>query len=504
MLDTKTIENPLSLSQSLVAHSTAGYDTVRVLSNDTDFICKYYTDQIQLVINKLIPPPPQNLSGLAFVYTGTYSALQSGTGTPHSIVTNNLSFTGTISNFYDGSAGTLSAYIDSTLSGQHVITGSGDAGTYGSLVITNQADPYAGQSGKEDFWLELSAEVQPATALSLGYHSYYMVHSESGVSQTLNFWTDNPSTPTITGNSYTLPSADTLFISGVPSLKAGDPVTYAFTVNTAVGKHYNATELASLTSSYTTGLSIAPPVTPPAENAAVPYTSQIVTASTGVYSESIAFTITGYNSMGTAGIPLSQTVNARIDTVSNESTRRLSGSGQFPASGYALTFDPTQSLKTAYAEELQMIDGYYQLPYASYTSNVPTAGPDYSSGMGSLTRWCMPSFTSYNGISLSNVSSFTINIQNPQGTWSGTITSGLYIYATVNGVTGWLDCNAAYPGVGTPANNGDGAMDVSNSTVYSRRITFGPTPRTGTLYIRIGLPTGSNKKFTGITLTNVG
>jgi hypothetical protein len=55
--------------------------------------------------------------------------------------------------------------------------------------------------------------------------------------------------------------------------------------------------------------------------------------------------------------------------------------------------------------------------------------------MGALDRWVMPSFTSHNGISINNVSSFTITILNPSGTWSGTETTGVSIYAKVEGVT---------------------------------------------------------------------
>lgn len=504
MLDTKFIENPLGLKLDVTAYGKGQYDTVPVLVDPTEWVCKYYTDQMQAIIDKLIPTPPQNLLNLPFSYSGTYSALQAGTGTSHPIVTDSTTFSASIANFYDGSAGTLTAYIDSVSSGSRIITGSGDTGTYNSLIITSQTDPYAGQPGKENFWLQLSANVAPSPALALGNHTYQLGHSTSGLSQTLSFWVDNPGTATISAITYTLPVSNTIYISGVPSLATGESITLGFTVNNAVGKHYNVTKLASIVSSYTTDLNnIAPPVTPPAENASVVYTNQVITAEASKYAESIPFTITGYNSKGVAGTPLTLGVSARIDTVSVEPTRRLSGSGQYPTTGYPLTFDSVQSLKTTYTEELQMVNGYYQMPTVSYIFNLPTNGPDYSSGMGALTRWCMPAFTANNGISISNVSSFTINIQGPLGTWSGTETTGVSIYAKVEGVTGWIDCNKAYPAIGSPSVNGDGALDVSNSSVYIKRVTFGPTPRTGNLYIRIGLPVGSDKKFTGITLTSV-
>ena len=504
MLDTKIIENPLGLKLDVTAYAKGKYSSVPVLTDPEEWVCKYYTDQMQAIIDKLIPPPPPNLLNLPFIYTATYSALQAGTGTAHSIVTDNTVFPAHIDNFYDGSTGTLTGYIDTVASGSRVIVGSGDVGTYGSLVITDQSDPYASQPGKENFWLQLSARIAPSVALSLGNHIFQLGHSTTGLSQSLSFWVDNPGISTISGISSTLPGANTLFVSGVPSLATGENISFNFTVNGAVGKHYYATRLASLTSSYTSDLSnIAPPVTPPAENASVTYTAQTITVETVRYAETIPFTITGWNSKNQPGTPSISTVISRIDTVSSESTRRLSGSGQYPASGYGGAFTSATSLKTTYTEELQLLNGLYQLPATNYSSNLPTAGPDYSTGMGALDRWVMPSFTSHNGISINNVSSFTITILNPSGTWSGTETTGVSIYAKVEGVTGWIDCNKAYPAIGSPSANGDGALDVSNSSVYVKRVTFGPTPRTGTLYIRIGLPVGSNKKFSGITLTSV-
>jgi hypothetical protein len=39
------------------------------------------------------------------------------------------------------------------------------------------------------------------------------------------------------------------------------------------------------------------------------------------------------------------------------------------------------------------------------------------------------------------------------------------------------------------------------SSAASKQITFGSTARSGTIYVRIGLPAGSDKKFTGITIS---
>jgi len=72
-------------------------------------------------------------------------------------------------------------------------------------------------------------------------------------------------------------------------------------------------------------------------------------------------------------------------------------------------------------------------------------------------------------------------------------------------VTGWIDCNSPYPGVGTPGStvtrHKDPAMVAGSNetTATSKKITFGPVVYSGKLYIRIGLPAG-NKKFSTITV----
>jgi hypothetical protein len=74
----------------------------------------------------------------------------------------------------------------------------------------------------------------------------------------------------------------------------------------------------------------------------------------------------------------------------------------------------------------------------------------------------------------------------------------------VSGATptvGWVDGASAYDGISNPTNNGDAALDAGASSATSKRITFGSLPKTGTAYIRVGIPSGSNRTFTGLTIT---
>ena len=66
-------------------------------------------------------------------------------------------------------------------------------------------------------------------------------------------------------------------------------------------------------------------------------------------------------------------------------------------------------------------------------------------------------------------------------------------------ITGWIDGNTAYSGVGSPNTNGDAALVYSSSSGTVKTITFGTTPRTGDVYVRIGLNTSSGITISGIS-----
>lgn len=459
------------------------------------------TDETNLILAKLAPAKPPNLSTKTISLTTQYSAKESATNTLRSTVTDSLTpQISTVTSFYNGDSGTLSVEIDSSAAGSIVLTPASEAGTYGALVVTADVDYYAGQVGKEGFWRALSAYLLPTSSLSYGSHTYQMKHTETGNTNLLTIYVDDPTTVTITGESKDLSSVVTAYVSGVPTLAHGSPILFDFTINSAVGKFFNATKIADVSGSNVSTLNIAPDAGGYAEDAIIPINDATVTVNSSTYSESPSVSIRGYNSKSIGGTIKSVSLGSRIDTVSNETIRKVSGVGQYPATGYGGTFDSTQSLKTTYAEELQLLNGSYQRPASvNYSSNLPVPGPDYSSGMGTSDRWV----TFVHGSSLSNASAFTITIQGPSGSWSGTETSDIKIYAKVEGVTGWIDCNTAYPGVGSPVNDGDPALIFGSSTVYVKRVTFGSTPRSGTLYVRIGLPSGSDKKFTSISIGSI-
>jgi hypothetical protein len=484
------------------------YDQASEINTETDWVflsgqddtAQKALDEIDTTLNKLAPAKPAYLSAVTMSLSSYQADRSDVPTTTEDRCTDVLRPVGTCSNFFDGDNGVLTARVDTVDRGNRTLTTSSDVGTYGYLGITADVDPYLGQAGKEGFWKQLTANITPTADLSIGAHSYSMEHSITGNSQINNFYVDDPVTPSISNKSSVYNSGTTKKVSGVPTLDTGNTIRIQFRVSNAVKTHYHRTQVASITStgSVTNSPSIAPSSTPYSNGANIDVDTTVTVASSR-YTEGAAWTFYGYNSKGTSGSS-SQTSTIRVDTVSNElsgsAMRKTSGSGQYPSSGYGSTYDSTADLKTTNTEELQMLNGLYRWPTGNYTSNLPTAGPDYSSGMGSGTRW-----VTFNPGSVSNISAVTIAFSSASNFGSNAIVSGLSLYVKVEGATGWVDGNAAYPGVGNPVNDGDPAEVVGSSTATSHRVTFGSVTRSGQLYVRVGLPASSTKTFAYITAT---
>jgi hypothetical protein len=464
------------------------------------YSCSNAFDDINEVLLKLLPSKPYDLSMIPLQFNNTYSAREESSFTVHNPCTDDTTPRAYAVDFYDGNAGDLSCEIDTVDHGLITITTNDDTGlTDGYLTVTDDSDPYFGQSGKEGFWHQLSADIIPSTALTYARHVFAMNHSVSGTAQQ-EIWVDNPITATINNPSDTLPTACTRYISGVPSLEVADTIGFTSQLLHAVGKHYHINYVATINSPQTTSTNFDVSVAP-AENSIINIADDVDIIN-NVYSENVTLVVTPYNSKEACTATNHQT-GARVDTVSME-VRVRSGSGQFPAIGngnadFGDTYVSATSLKTVpYDTELQLLNGRFQRPTGNYTSNLPTNGPDYSTGMGTAMR-----YVTFHSISITNKSGLNLVFNNTAGLWSGVETSGIEIWVRVEGSTGWLNGNMSYPGVGSPSNDNDYAMVFASSTPTVKRITFGPTVRTGVVYIRVGIPSGSDKQFGNITVTEI-
>jgi len=340
--------------------------------------------------------------------------------------------------------------------------------------------------------------------------------------------------------------------SGVPSLSVGDYVSanYAIPNNGGlVSRFYNSTTITKFnlvatntvtTNDTTSGL----PLNGYPSAYQNPYRVTGITAAVAAN----MFTSTVFDTLFTIGLsnpfntvtsnsitgiyfglinPLASGKKLYIDTVSNEIIRVRSGDGQYPSFGagtydFGDTYTSTLSsysinLNGTYPEvcgELMLQNGIFRVPFGNWSSNYPVVGPNYTTlnnnggsaynDGSSYWRW-----VTFNTGSISNVASFIITINSSINLTSSGIspyvTTDFGIYVRVmNGstpVTGWLDLNKIYSS-GIPLSDGancyDNTYSLKSATV--RRVTLGPGANvSGTVYVRIGLPTTSPITFTGVT-----
>jgi hypothetical protein len=503
-------------------------------------------DLVNEILAKLAPPQPAALNTVAFTYKSPtpapFSAKDLTDVTRTGIFDNTTPNFGTPSSpnditglFNNGDSGTLTATIDGITVGTRTLTTADDTGTYGALKILADMDPWLGTAGKANFWKGLRATIAPVSALSFGAHTYQLAYGTT--TNTATVYVDNPAGGLVAGSSAVMsidsvtitasPPVTAHYLSGAPSIAGATSFTISpFNAINTVSQFYNATQVATVATS-TPGVSIIPKPATSHDNPAPGSWGQAVVSQTVVnmpasaYDENVTFTITPYSAQGTAGSATVIATGIRIDTLT-ETDRVFSGTAAslYPTIGATGTncgapFDSTQSLVAGdYVGELQKIGtpnlvGNYRWPAGNYS--IYSAGaPDYTSaagvtvaGQSGTWRWATFKFSSF----LSNASSFKVTLNNPSAGFNvdgNNQTANILLFAQVVGSsgTGWLNANAAYPGTGTPVNNGDAAMVAGNAftTANQKYVTFGPVARTGDLYIRVGIMAGSGLVFSGVSV----
>lgn len=475
----------------------------------------FAVDRINEILLLLAPTPPSTNWTTAFgntVPTLTSSTLTNtprmiGTTTPTSNIVTTQTPTFTISsNVGMGSAartkdGTfdfiLKDWDDNIIESATIDTNSVTK-TTGTLRWTI-GDPYTIQ-GQTGFWVGVTSFNAPTfttlTSIPRGItpQKIKFEHPTSQTKNSVTFYVDlathTPSVNTLTIG--TLPLM-TRYISGVPSLSGGEtiPIT-SFVINNVSTYFYSNTGAYNITGTgIVTSNSNPFDVIPSTLNENQTFSNKEATVvSTSFYTEALSIIITPKNRISGTGTAQTKTLNnstdgyLRIDTVSDETLRFTSGTGNFPSVG--VSYDNTQSgVNLSTNTELQLINGYYRWPQGNYTN---FGGPNYTgittgdNISGVEWRW---STFELNNVT-TPVNNITINF--PSGTPTtniGTNYSDIKMYVKI-GNSGWLDATLPQD-TQDPFIDGDGALTVAGSTITSRIVTFGTIARSGQVYVRIGV-----------------
>ena len=372
----------------------------------------------------------------------------------------------------------------------------------GYIRHSASSDPYTGVSGKSGFWTGITdfslGGSLPAITASSSTRLLELYHPGTDSPETLYYHIDSPLTVSITSITASVP-AMTNYVSGVPTLTTANTITaIGFSVSNVASYFYAATSVYQINAGLIAGSTGDPDSIPTSYGQTGSVSGKSGAVLTSQFSDtSFTFTVRGRNSIATYGSNTTFTSTAhRVDTVSSESTRKTSGTGSNPASGYGSAYDSSVSLVGANTEELQLRNGVYLYPTINYTS---VGGPDYSSASG--TRWA----TFNLGTFVSN-SAFTLNFISSSGISLSTGVSGLLVEVIIDGSSYWVDGDSAYAGVGNPGSVSDGVASVvvASSTATARRITFGSVTHSGSIIVRIGITTsGTGIQFGSVTATNI-
>ena len=471
-------------------------------------------DRFNEIFLLLAPTPPGNwnnaISSISFTNT-SYSprALTSGstvtnmyTSTTPTLTDSDSVSTG--SNARVETAGLTFSLIDQGATVE-TVTLSGTATTLkntGNIRHSASTDPYTGVSGQSGFWTGITdfslAGTLPTISPSSSQRTLQLYHPGTDSPETFSYYIDSPLTVSIISITASVPSM-TSYISGVPTLTTSNTITaIGFSVSNVSSYFYAATSVYQINAGLIAGSTGDPDSIPTSYGQTGSVSGKSGAVLTSQFSDlSFTFTVRGRNSIGTYGSNTTFTSTShRVDTVSNESSRKTSGSGSYPASGYNGVYDSSQSLVGTYTEELQLRNGIYLYPTINYTS---VGGPNYSSASG--TRW-----VTFNVGTFTNNSAFTLNFVSSSGISTSTGVTGLLVEVKIEGSSFWVDGDSAYAGVGNPGSTVDGVASVvvASSTATARRITFGSVTHTGSIIVRIGITgSGTGIQFSSVTATSI-
>ena len=223
-------------------------------------------EELNFVLNKLVPTPPDTLDGLSFTLTGTAgnARLCAGftptnntggsapvAGTQYTRNTDSTITSSPITDIGPGDSGTVTGFVNAVGVGTTSLSTGSNNGTFGAIVISNNED--AANSVRNTGITSQFYEVYDLNFLNAtspdGFNKAHFTHGGATTNDT--FWYEDASTvsaPVISFSAVTEPpvgSAQTAHSSGIPHYtnNANNTFSYVMTVTNATGEMYTQNRL---------------------------------------------------------------------------------------------------------------------------------------------------------------------------------------------------------------------------------------------------------------------
>ena len=500
----------------VIGTPSAGFKSGAFSINTTDKT-KDSINELNFILGKLVPDPPDTINGASFTLSGLGNGrLCAGftpvnnTGGSHAVAagrqysrnTDSTITSNTLTEFGPGDSETVTGFVNAVGVGTTTLTVGVNNGTFDKLVISNNED--ASNSSRNPGITSQFYEIYDARLLNAaspdGFNKAFI---SQGISTTTSaFWYEDPSTvsaPVISFSPVTYPASPTLsYSSGIPhyTQASANAFTYALGVENASGDMYTQNTFVSSdgqtsgfqnpgSKSYT---NFTGGTNPPARNYGVgaAVTTQIsqqprdlhLTATSNVFTsfdastpygshnnQRVGFT-TDVNIMGTTArtnqIDEDNILITSLGTGSGNATRVNAGStGDNPSPVFtAWGGGSAGSIATYEAAVRGAVLRHDQTDYSD-GSYLPV-GPDYSGSR---------SGTQYFQIELirSNVSEFRISYTGSAAGCFVCMPQNSAWTTSLSGVNGWADMFQAYKGSGIPTSaepgcSSGGLMDNDGGT----------------------------------------
>ena len=500
----------------VIGTPSAGFKSGAFSINTTDKT-KDSINELNFILGKLVPDPPDTINGASFTLSGLGNGrLCAGftpvnnTGGSHAVAagrqysrnTDSTVTSNTLTDFGPGDSETVTGFVNAVGVGTTTLTVGVNNGTFDKLVISNNED--AANSSRNPGITSQFYEIYDARLLNAGSpDGFNKAFIQQGISTTTSaFWYEDPSAvsaPVISFSPVTYPASPTLaYSSGIPhyTQASANAFTYALGVENATGDMYTQnsfvnsdgqttgfqnpgdksyTDFTGGTNpparNYGVGTAVTTLISQQPRNTHVTVTSNIFTsfdASTPYGSHNnqrVGFT-TDVNIMGTTAttskIDEDNILISSLGTGSGNATRVNAGStGDNPSPVFTSWGGGSAGSIATY--EATVRGGTLRHDQTDYSdgSYLPV-GPDYSGSR---------SGTQYFQIELirSNVSEFSIS-------YTGSV-AGCFVCmpqnsawtTSLSGVNGWADMFQAYKGSGIPTSaepgcSSGGLMDNDGGT----------------------------------------
>jgi hypothetical protein len=470
-------------------------------------------DDLNKLLALLVPSaPPAFPNANALVITNTTGSTpylcsgvtnNSGTTAPTAgTAINRITTTGATSNVFNdmgpGNSGTIQLRVNGAVANSHVMTGTGDNGNYGGLLIADQKDFPVATPG---FYKSVDVSALLAAA-PFGLNRISLNHTGAGATADV-FFVRDAMTSMASLNSSTVTEAalgTVAYSSSVPHYNTGASLTVGTTATNISGDtYYGGTDplvisspvIASQSFAYGT-LGITTPITKDLTTATIsPVTVNI--DGTGHTSGVIQGSFKNVNGASTLTTLSPTTVlikrgsaGSRIDEMSvpvsglgsspntNNALRVGQAAGDTPA-GSPAAWVSSASIAT---HEAAVVAGILKHDQTNYSVNYLPVGPDLSSGRSGA-QYVTFSFNR------ATVSTFKIAITgNYAGCWIKLPGVSDNNSISPNAANGWWNMSQSYIGAGVPGGPGDTNAGCAVGSVM--------TGSTGTYTVTFGTQTSTN------------